>query len=264
MSMKKNSLQLCPACDCEIKHDQINISEGVALCPSCGILTPLSELNYSGISSSNALETLGKGDTISSEHDCLNISFSLFSIPKFLFLLALTLVWNGGLSVFLFQAVAGVYYNLIGPLPEWYGLEDGVPIMNDEPMGPGMTMFFCLFLTPFVVIGAGMAITTLLRLFGTTNIRITQSETTVSTGISFLQLKSKFVTSEVIRIKQSVSKFSTEGETSHIIEIKTSNKTTKFGIFLSVRQQDWLISILRSILLYKKLPKGAQYISWLN
>ena len=264
--MKKDSFQLCPACDCEITKDQINISEGVALCSSCGVLTPLSQLNYSGVSSSNALESLEKGASITSEHDCLIISFSLFSFPKFLGSLAVTLFWNGIVSVFLSLAAAAVYYNLIGPVPEWFptpGLEDGAPIMNDAPMGSGMTIFFCLFLTPFVVIGAGMIINTLLRLFGVTNILITQSESTVSSGISFLQLKSKFATSEVTEIKQSVSKFSQENQASRIIEIATS-KTTKFGMFLSEQQKDWLISVLRSILLHKKAPKGTKCISWLN
>ena len=142
------STQLCPTCDNEISPGQINITEGVALCDACGELTRLSQLNYSGITISEAIESPPEGATISSSHNSLQISITLFSLSGFLGSLAITLFWNGIVSVFLSVAAAGIYYNLIGPVPDWFptmALENGAPNVNDEPMGPGMTVFMCLF-----------------------------------------------------------------------------------------------------------------------
>src|SRR5690606_5426012 len=127
--MKQNPLQLCPNCDCVITQEQINIKEGVALCPSCGTLTRLSQLNYSGTKTLNALKHIEKGASISSDNDCLRISFSLFSIQKFFVYLGISLFWNGIVSLFVSHAAAAVYYNLFGPVPDWFptpGLKDGI------------------------------------------------------------------------------------------------------------------------------------------
>ena len=39
--------QFCPVCDAKLASKDINIEQGVALCPECGELSKLHELNYS-------------------------------------------------------------------------------------------------------------------------------------------------------------------------------------------------------------------------
>ena len=183
--------------------------------------------------------------------------------------LFVTLFWNGILSVFLSLAAAAVYYNLFGPVPDWFptpGLEDGKPIMNDKVMGVGMTIFFCLFLTPFVIAGFWLFVNTLLRLFGATKIVLTKNYSYVSTGISIICLKSTFDPKNVKSIKFSLSKLNQEGQQNHVIEI-VSSKITKFGLLLSEKQQDWVIALLKLLLIPKRLSKLSNKVPklyWLD
>ncbi len=263
--MENSSKKYCPNCNDEIMPHDINITEGVALCPGCGELNRLSDLNFSGSTTDETLSEPSKDIIVNSDSDQIEVSISLYSITLFLISLAVTLFWNGIVSVFLSLAVAAVYFNLFGPVPDWFpvpGLEGGKPIMNGEVMGVGMTIFFCAFLTPFVLVGTGMIINTLLRLFGTTQIVIDKNYSYVSTGISFLRLKRQFDPTNVTSVKDVLSKWNQEDQYNYVIEI-TSTKTVKFGLLLSEKQRDWASSFLRAVLIQKRGVKKIKKLDWL-
>ena len=263
--MNKNTVQFCPACDNEIKPSDINIAEGVALCSSCGQLSHLSNLNFSGHTTDEILSNTSNDIKINGDSNRIEATISLFSISKFLGSLSISLFWNGIVSIFLSLAAAAVYYNLYGPVPDWFptlGLENGRPIMNDEVMGVGMTIFFCAFLTPFVVIGTGMIVNTLLRLCGTTKVVIDRYNSYVSTGISFVRLKRQFDPMNVRSIKYVLSRFNQENQENYVIEI-SSTRDVKFGSLLSENQKNWVSSFLKAVLIQKRNIRNVNKLSWL-
>lgn len=263
------SIQYCPFCDNEVSSDNINISEGVALCGNCDNLCQLSQLNFTGSTTEEIIDNPPKGCQIKSDNDSIEIKVSLFSFTKFMGSLFVTLFWNGVLSVFLSLAAAAVYYNLYGPVPDWFpapGLENGKPIMNDVVMGVGMTISLCLFLAPFVVVGICLFVNTLLRLFGATKIVLRKNYSYVSTGISIIILKSTFDPKNAKSIKSPLSKLNQENQHNHVIEI-VSSKSTKFGLLLSGKQQEWVIALLKLLLIPKKPSKLSNKVPklyWLD
>ena len=116
-SSKGTRLQRCPDCDEALGSETINIKEGVALCSNCGKLSRLSELNYSHRSVQEILSNPPTGCSIVSLGQGVVAKASLRSIAGFLFPAGFALFWNGIVSVFVLIAVAGLYTNLIGPLP---------------------------------------------------------------------------------------------------------------------------------------------------
>jgi hypothetical protein len=176
------------------------------------------------------------------------------------------LFWNGIVSVFVSLAAAAVYYQMFGPVPEWFptpGLKNGQPIMNDKVMGVGETAFLCLFLTPFVIIGTGVAFNALLRLCGSTTITLNNYESIVSTGALFFRWSKKFDAQKVQEVKTVSRKFQQEGRQSQLIEI-VSKKSIKFGRFFSLQQKDWVLILMKLILLQKQFPKGVNPPRWLK
>lgn len=262
-------VQFCPDCDAEVATSQINITEGVALCGNCGTLSRLSDLNFSGATVEETLSIPPKQISILTGYERMEIRISLFSIPKFLGSLLATLFWNGIVSIFLSIAAAAVYYQINGPIPDWFptpGLKEGKPIMNGEVMGTGMTIFLCIFLTPFVIIGTGMIINTLLRLCGSTHVMIDPAQSYVSTGIPFLRLKRSFDPYHVRSINTAISKMSQEGQTNYLIALE-STKTIHFGRLLSASQQDWLVTLLKQVFLHRRRSKPSPLIPpmpWLD
>lgn len=261
----KNTIQYCPCCDYPLEAKNINISEGVALCPKCGELSQLSNLNFSGSTTEEALSKKSKRTKLRSDTNQIKVTFYLFSFPKFVVSLAISIFWNGIVSVFLSLAVAAVFYNFVGFVPEWLpapGLEDGQPIMNDEVMGVGMTLFLCAFLTPFVVIGMGMIINTLLRLCGTSNIVIKKHRSYVSTGIAFIQRKKYFEAHEVDSVKCVLAKSDEGNQERYEIEI-ISGKKMKFGSLLSEAQLNWASAFLKVVLIQKRGVGVIERLHWL-
>jgi hypothetical protein len=134
--------------------------------------------------------------------------------------------------------------------------------MNGEVMGVGMTVIFCAFLSPFVIIGSGMIIHTLLRFFGTTVILIDRDNSYLSTGISFVRLKMQFDPMNVKSIKIVLRKICQQNQRNFVREIM-STRRDKFGLMLSETQQDWVSSFLAAVLIQKKIPKNMEKLCWL-
>ncbi len=243
--------QRCPECDETIAADAINIKEGVALCPKCGKLSKLSELNCSNRSKEEILSEPPVGCSITPWGQGVIVRASLRSIAGFLFPAGFALFWNGIVSIFVLLAIAGLYANLIGPLPAWFpapGVKNGKPEMNDGPMELGMTLFLCVFLIPFVTIGTGMAVFALMNLVGKVEVVIDELGSYVATGIGFVVWKRRFDPHQVHTVGAGATTWETNGQTNQLIEL-VAERTIKFGSMLQRDRMEWMRVVLKELLL---------------
>ena len=197
----------CPECGEPIPAESINIEEGVALCPNCGRLSRLSEVVERRPPMVETLDQPPKGCEILHLGREVLARASLRSLPGFAGSLFFALFWNGITSVFVLVALAGLYTNLIGPLPAWFPAPD-----MDDGMSLGMTLFLCVFLTPFVVIGLGMIGAVLLNLVGRVEVRISETEGIVRTGVGFLTWNRRFDPNQVRHVEAGVTAWQTNDQ----------------------------------------------------
>lgn len=243
--------QRCPDCDELITSEAINIKEGVALCSQCGKLSRLSELNVSGISVAEILAHPPAGCSVISDSQRVTVTASLRSLAGFLFPAGFALFWNSITAIFVLIAIAGLYSNLIGPLPNWFpapGLKEGKPEMNGGPMDLGMTLFLCVFLIPFVTIGIGMAGAAIMNLIGKVEVIIDEFDSYVATGFGIIRWKKRFDAREVKTVEFGTTPWQSEGGANKLIEI-VANRRVKFGSLLQSDRMAWLRAVLREILL---------------
>lgn len=242
---KNKSTQYCPSCDGEILTSDINIREGVALCSHCGELSHLSDLNYTGMRNEERLANPPKHSSIKSDQDSARISISLFSLPRFFAMLFACIFWNSIVSIFLNIAITSVCYHIFGYIPNWLPT-----VISDAGNGIdnlGMTIFLCLFLTPFVIIGILLLISVLLSLFGSIRIILSPEKSSISTGFTFLRWKKVFDPNQVSSISIEQGKLSNENDTRTVIQIE-AQKTIRFGSDLSEHKKEWLVAVLKAIL----------------
>lgn len=234
----------CPACGEAIATKAINIAEGVALCGSCGQLSKLSEVVSDQRPRKEILDTPPSGCSVYNFGQEILIYASLKSIPGFLGTLFFALFWNGIVSIFVLIALAGLYNNLIGPLPAWFPAPDG----GDMPLG--MTLFLCVFLIPFVTIGTGVFFACLLNLFGRIEVTVGRTEAAIRTGFGFVNWTRRFDPTVVHRVEHGLTSWRQNDERKALIQIE-ANKTIKFGTMLTTARREWMHAVLYKLFLEK-------------
>jgi hypothetical protein len=232
----------CPSCDAPLATSDINIAEGVALCPDCGKLSRLSDVIEYEMPSDEVVNDPPSGCSLHNDIDATVIRVSLRSFSGFLGALFFCLFWNGITGVFVLIALAGLYTNLVGPLPAWFPAPD-----FDDGMGLGMTLFLCVFLTPFVTIGLMMLGVVLMCMMGSLVIRIGRDLATVKTGIGPVGWTRRFNPRQFRSIKSGQTKWQQNGEHKQLIEIE-AYRTVRFASGLSEAKRDWIIAVLRRLL----------------
>ena len=239
-------MQRCPDCDEVILAEAINIQEGFALCPACGRLTRLSELSFRSRSIVETLNQPPAGCSILPVGHGVIVRASLRSITGFLVMTGIALFWNGIVSVFVLIAIAGLYVNLIGPLPAWFP----APGMNGAPVNLGQVLFQCVFLIPFVTVGTGMAGAALMSLFGKVVVVIDEFDSYAATGFGLFIWKKRFDPLQVHSITISTNSSESEGRTNsnRMIEIR-SDRTLKFGSLLQSDRLEWMHAALKELML---------------
>ena len=260
----------CPECDVNVDAESINIKEGFALCPACGMLTRLGELNFSGRTKAEMIRQPPSGCSIETFDLGVCVNVSARSITGVLGYTALSLFWNGIVSIFVLIAVAGLYTNLVGPLPVWFPsppLNEGKPEMNGEPMGLGETLFLCVFLIPFVTVGFGMIIAAIFSYIGKVEVVIEDRNSWVATGIWFFKWKRKFDPREVQAVNIGISTWeSEEGTTKKVIEL-VADRSVKFGSMLPPDRLEWLRIVMKELLLINEsnlLEAEMKNLDWIN
>jgi len=239
----------CPDCDAAITTDDINIREGVALCPGCGALKRLGELSLSSRPVTEILATPPAGCTAEPYGQGARVTASLRSVGGFIATCFFALFWNGIVSVFVVHALCGLYANLVGPLPAWLPALDaknGVPRLNGAPMELGATLGLCLFLVPFVVIGAAMVFAALTYLFGRVEVVIDEYGSHVATGVWFLKWKRRFDALDVTAVSPTWTSWTENDQRKKQIEI-TADRPIKFGSMLRDDRLEWLRTVLHEL-----------------
>ena len=265
---KSTTLQRCPDCDDVLTAETINIKEGVALCPKCGKLSRLSELTYSDRSIQEILGKPPAGCSIVALDHGVIARASLRSLSGFIFPALFALFWNGVICLFVSQAIAGLYANLIGPVPAWFpspGLKDGVPQMNDGPMDLGMTLYLCLFMIPFVTIGVGMAGLAIMNLVGKVEVVIDEFEANIATGFWIFIWRRRFDPREVRSVNYGETAWRSNGGSNALIEL-VCDRSIKFGSMLQADRMEWLRVVLKELLLHNDNNRSPSlpHLNWLS
>ncbi|MCC5831391.1 MAG: hypothetical protein JJU36_18280 [Phycisphaeraceae bacterium] len=243
----------CPGCDGELKAKDINISEGVALCPVCGELSPLSAVVHHNPKEEQILDEPPAGCHVEEFGDRIIVRASMRSLAGVLGGLAMAAFWNGIVSVFVLIALAGLYTNLVGPLPHWFPAPTS---SSGGQMGLGMTIFMCIFLIPFVTIGLGMIGYILLAAMGSYTVIITPDRAEVRTGIGPLAWPRRFDPNSVSKVGVKTKRDSESGSVSESILIQ-ADREIDFGSMLPDHRQKWMRVILRKLLVQAVSRKVA-------
>jgi hypothetical protein len=241
--------QRCPDCDAPLTAVDINISEGVALCPSCGALNRLSAVRISARSVAEILASRPSGCAIESLDREVRITATTRSVGGFLVTLAMMLFWNSLTGMFVAVAAAGIYTNVVGPLPNWFpmfAVENGMIKMNDGVMTLGQALGLCVFLIPFVLIGIAFFCVTLLNLIGRVEIVFAESAAHVATGFRWIAWKRRFDPQRVIAVTMNDSTTKVDGEARPQIEL-TADRSIKFGTMLAKERLQWLWAVLNEL-----------------
>ncbi len=187
----------CPECQTEIPSIDINVSTDLALCRHCDTTHAFSGL----LQRRNPLRDIKNvkppsGVWERATLDGISYGVSHRSVVGALGTLAIGLFWNGIVSVFVLINVSSTL-NLLGvTLPEWFP----APVMNEQSMGWGMNLFLWLFLTPFLLVGAGLIGTFFMALAGRTVVRINTNEGRIFTGVGPIGRSRKFTPHNVRRV----------------------------------------------------------------
>jgi hypothetical protein len=261
--MPAMTANVCPACGKTIAIDDINVREGVGLCRACGKLSRLADIADQPVIDPKALaappppgcsieETFGGGSGGGGKI----IRASLRSPGSAIGAGAICLFWNGIVSIFLLFAIGGLYTNLVGPLPKWFPIPSGGSKGNlSGHMGMGETIFLCIFLTPFVLIGLMFLCAFLACLVGRIEVTLDAAQGRVRTGFGPFNWTRRFDPAQVKRVAGGRTAYQVNDQTKPTIVIE-ADRTIKFGSTLPDHRREWLLAALHQLLIAKaKLGK---------
>ena len=232
----------CPICGAQLALESINITEGVALCESCGQLSRLSEVASRKRPIVEVLRNPPTGCSVTDWGQYVLVHATLRSVVGFFGTLVVALFWNGITLVFVLIALAGLYTNLVGPLPPWFPAPD-----FDDSLSLGMALFLCIFLFPFVAVGLAVIGAVLLNAAGKIEVVVGDKTGIVRTGIGFLAWRRRFDPTQVRRVTLGTTSWYTNGEPNEVIIIE-ADRTIKFGTLLRDERREWLQAILHELL----------------
>lgn len=209
----------------------MNIKEGVALCPGCATLSPLSDCLEAAPAVLPAQPPPGCGITDDGRRTVITST---------------TRSWVFGGSIGLF-AIAWNSFLVFFISSMFWGSQTQPPNPSNPPGGPPTGLFMMLFMIPFVVAGIGMAGAALVGIFGTLRIEIDGPEGIVSTGVGPFAWKRRFDASAVRRVSMGKTKYEVNHRQMPVILIE-ADRTIRFGSTLTEARSDWLLATLRTLL----------------
>ena len=235
----------CSKCRRTIPSDDINVAKDVAYCRECNLSYRLSELTHGGDSMASIdVNRPPKGAWYRSDGGGTVIGATNRSVGTAVGMLFFALFWNGIVSTFVMLAISATLQNLHIPTPVWFP----APKMNGDFMGPGMTIFLWLFLTPFILVGVSVASMCLVSLFGRTEVRIESSRGTIFTGVGAIGWRRKFEAAQVRDIR-TFQRRNNEGADSYSILIETrEGRQLKLGSMLTSERRQFMLGALQRTL----------------
>ena len=240
----------CPKCQRIIPSADLNVANDVALCRACNSMHSLAELVHDAeVDSSIDLNRPPAGAWFRSTSFGANIGATYRSLGGALGLLAISLFWNGILSVFVFLVLGATLALLHIPPPGWF------PDMkiNKNEMGWGMTIFLWLFLTPFLLVGLAMVIGFFMSLGGRTEVTLQNGRGIIFTGIGPIGWRRRFTVDTVKKVRVEDKRWrDSDGDARRNREIVIellSGKPIKFGSTLPEERMNFVAAALRKALL---------------
>jgi hypothetical protein len=232
-----------------IPGEDVNVANDVAYCRACNVSHKLSELTQgTELDTDVDLTRPPAGAWHRSDGAGLVIGATHRSLGTAIGALAISLFWNGIVSVFVLVALAGTARNLGIPLPHWFPAPD----MNGSPMGVGMTIFLWIFLTPFIVIGLVMIGAFLSSLGGRTEVRISNAQGVVFTGIGGLGYRRRFDASAVKEVRLDDKQWrDSDGDRqrkTYIVIETREGKQIKLGSMLTPERRKFVAGAVRKVL----------------
>ena len=239
----------CSRCGKVIPSEDVNVANDVAYCRACNLSYQLSALTQgTELDEGIDLANPPAGAWCSSDGAGLVIGATHRSIGSAIGLLAMSLFWNGIVSVFVLAALAGTLRNLGVRIPDWFP----APVMNGSPMSVGITIFLWIFLTPFILIGLAMIGAFLSCVGGRTEIRISNAEGVVFTGIGSIGYRRRFDASAVkdVRLddKQWRDSDGARQRKTYIILETREGRLVKFGSMLREERRKYVAGAVRKAL----------------
>jgi len=239
----------CSKCQRAIPDADVNVASDVAFCRSCNVAHKLSSLVHGTSLDGVDLGRPPDGAWHRGSGIGMVIGATHRSVGMALGLLAISLFWNGIVSVFVLLALAATLLHLNVPLPDWFP----APKMNGGAIGVGMTIFLWLFLTPFIVIGLAMIGGFVSALGGRTEVQIRQSEGLVFSGIGSIGRRRRFNAEIVKDVRVENQKWRDSDGDRHnknqIIIETDDGKTIKFGSTLTEERMRFVAAAVRQALL---------------
>jgi len=239
---------ICPQCKMVIEPDDINVAKDIAYCRACEKVCALSEITQNvGLDDTIDLMRPPKGAWYESAPEGTRIGASHRSLVTALGLLAVSLFWNGIVSVFVLLNIANTL-NLIGiGLPEW------LPVGNSESsMGFGMTLFLWVFLTPFIAIGTTMVLGFLMALFGKEEVILSHHSGKVFVGIGALGWTRRFDGKTISSVRLVTKNWrDSDGDAqskSEIVLTRNDGKEMKFGGSMPKERRKFVAAALQQTL----------------
>lgn len=239
---------VCPQCGRAIPIEDIHMGEGAALCRVCDRLYRLSEVlpeNTGNPTSRVDLDRIASGKPpvgawIRDDGVETRIGATTRSLGTASFMWVFTLFWNGIVSIFVAIVLVSILHHA-NVLPKNF-----TPFSSSKPpMGLWTAVAVSAFLTPFVLIGAGTLIFTLLCTFGSNEVRLHGRTGRTSIGIGPARFWRRFDAGAVRAVRIRTKNSSTNGEPDRVIEIDTEDRTAEIGGMLSPARRRWMAAVLR-------------------
>ncbi|MEM9915005.1 MAG: hypothetical protein AAF911_08590 [Planctomycetota bacterium] len=244
----------CEKCNTEVPADDVNVAADTAYCRACGKLMRLSALFGSDSGEFVQDYELSTIDTADTPPGCSSRGDGFGHVVKVLRgaglgtivgNLVMCLFWNGIVSVFVVFALASTLQHAGVVGPDWFL----APEKNGGPVSLGMTIFLWLFLTPFIVIGTGMAVVFLTSLLGKIVVTIDGDAGTVFQGIGPLGWRRRFAVGDVTGVVIGRSVWQKNGDSKPVVTIGTrGGGRLRFGSLLTAPRRAWLAAELQRVI----------------
>jgi hypothetical protein len=239
----------CPRCHALIPSEDVNVAKDIAFCRPCNLSHELSGLTTGEFIDLDVdlrqpprgawFRQYGIETVIGASHRSLGGAIALFFFSLF---------WNGIVSVFVFLTALSTLKHLGVQLPSWVSSL----MSKSTPMPLAMTIFFWLFLTPFILIGLGLVIGFLSSLGGRTELRLQGNDVVLFSGIGPIGLRKRFRVSDVKSVKLESKRWrDTDGgphQNSQIVIEKHSGKPLRFGSGLHKDRRRFLAAAVKKTL----------------
>ncbi|MDX2132168.1 MAG: hypothetical protein SFY69_08955 [Planctomycetota bacterium] len=239
----------CPTCRVCIDVSDVNIAEGVGLCRGCGKVFRLSRLVEASEGESLREAAVGEppeGCWATDDGVEIVVGASTRSVGGAIGTLAVSLFWNGIVSVFVLLAISGTIKAAGFTPPGWFP----APMMNGSGMGLGMTIFLWIFLTPFIVIGLAMLGAFVMSLGGRVEVRVRDAAGELFTGIGPVGWTRRFHAAGVTRVAVEHRRWKdSDGDARSKQEIVVeADRTLRFGSYLPDERRTFVAGKLADVL----------------